>query len=186
MSGICAGVPEVADPGTVIVADPCWEYQAGKWAQDKFEMEPYSASIRPTFRTHINQIILQDPHGLKLKEDLGFEELRYCKIMIAPLATGSAVVANKQYFARVGDQHRKMAGLEMEMYGVYKAAELSTSLPLYFGAKTVVDAGDSDKGDTLHVYGSIVSARFIVGVIKSVLLGEPRVRAELYGESAIR
>jgi adenosylhomocysteine nucleosidase len=184
ISGICAGVPGEAKLGTLIVADPCWEYQAGKWSDNKFKIEPYAASIKPTFRTHINQIIAADRLGHALKSDLGFDELRSEEIIIAPLATGSAVIASKEYLERVAEQHRKVAGIEMEMYGVYKAAELATAPPLFFGAKTVVDMGDSKKGDTLHVYGSILSARFTAKVIASVLLGDSRTRHQLYGESA--
>ncbi len=72
----------------------------------------------------------------------------------------------------IGAQHRKMAGLDMEMYGVYKAAELSSGNPLFFGAKTVVDLADSAKGDTYHEYGSILSARFVLDAISTVCEAE--------------
>jgi adenosylhomocysteine nucleosidase len=53
-----------------------------------------------------------------------------------------------------------MAGLDMEMYGVYKAVELSSKNPI--GAKTVADLADNAKADKYHEYGSILSARFVV------------------------
>ena len=74
-----------------------------------------------------------------------------------------------------------MAGLEMEMYGVYKAAELSTVSPLFFGAKTVVDIADNKKGDALHVYGSVVSARSVAKVVESVLGCDQAARDEIEG-----
>lgn len=45
----------------------------------------------------------------------------------------------------IGGQHRKWAALEMEMYSLYEAATQSICAPLYFGAKAVVDVGDSSK-----------------------------------------
>jgi adenosylhomocysteine nucleosidase len=79
-----------------------------------------------------------------------------------PLATGSAVIASTERMGEINLQHRKMAGLDMELYGVYKAADLSALDPVFFGAKTVVDVGDAHKGDTYHEYGSVLSARFVV------------------------
>jgi adenosylhomocysteine nucleosidase len=182
ISGICAGAPGEAKLGTLIVADPCWEYQVGKWSQNKFKIEPHASSIKPAFRTHINQIIAGDRLGRTLKSDLRFDEFHSEEIIIAPLAAGSAVIASKEYLERVEEQHRKVAGIEM--YGVYKAAELATAPRLFFWAKTVVDMGDSKKWDTLHVYGSILSSRFTSKVIANVLLVYSRTRHQLYRVSA--
>lgn len=62
-------------------------------------------------------------------------------------------------------QHRKMAGLKMEMYAIYKAAEQSNANPLFFGTKCVVDMGDKIKSDDYHLPSSTVSARYVVEMI---------------------
>ena len=167
MSGICAGIPGNANLGTLIVPDICWEYQAGKWADAGFKIEHYDVALQPTVRTTLDQLIAQDVKGSKYKEGLLEDPVRFESIVIAPMSTGSAVIASRDRMEEVGTQHRKMAGLVMEMYGLYKAAELSARNLMFFGAKTVVDLANSAKGDTYHEYGSILSARFVLdGILK--------------------
>lgn len=52
--------------------------------------------------------------------------------------------------AEIGLQHRKMAGLELEMYSMYEAAEQSLCKSLYFDVKGVVDLGTASKGQARH------------------------------------
>jgi nucleoside phosphorylase len=89
---------------------------------------------------------------------------------IVPFASGSAVVASTDRIKEIADQHRKMAGIDMEMYGVYKSLKLSCRPEImFFGVKTVVDFADEQKSDNLHNYGAIVSSRFAVMAIKELL-----------------
>jgi hypothetical protein len=69
----------------------------------------------------------------------------------------------------IGMQHRKWAGLEMEMYALYEAAAQSLCRPIFFGAKSVVDMGNSAKGDALHNSACILSARFVIEVMMRFL-----------------
>lgn len=165
MSGICAGAEGNSKLGALIIADPCWEYQAGKWADSGFKIEPYDVTLSPTVRTTLNQLIAKDEKGSGYKSDLLEDSIRFEPMFIAPMSTGSAVITSSERMNEIGAQHRKMAGLDMEMYGFYKAAELSARSPIFFGAKTVVDLANSAKGDTYHEYGSILSARFVLAGI---------------------
>jgi nucleoside phosphorylase/CheY-like chemotaxis protein len=171
MSGICAGVAGNSKLGTLVLADMCWEYQAGKWSETGFKIEHYDVPISAEVRTTLSQIIALDPKGTRYKENLIEDPIVFESIIVAPMSTGSAVVASAERMQDIGAQHRKMAALDMEMYGVYKAAELSSGNPLFFGAKTVVDLADSAKGDTYHEYGSILSARFVLDAISMVCEG---------------
>jgi adenosylhomocysteine nucleosidase len=172
MSGICAGMKGNSKLGTLILADMCWEYQAGKWSDTGFKIEHYDVSLHSTIRTTLDQLIASDPKGTRYKAGLIEDPVVFESIIVAPMSTGSAVVASAERMQDIGAQHRKMAGLDMEMYGVYKAAELSSGNPLFFGAKTVVDLADSAKGDTYHEYGSILSARFVLDAISTVCEAE--------------
>ena len=87
---------------------------------------------------------------------------------MAPMATGSAVIASSERLATIQEQHRKIAAIDMEMYGVLKASRLSAVNPIAFGAKTIVDLADSAKGDRYHEYGSILSARFVLDAIVEI------------------
>jgi adenosylhomocysteine nucleosidase len=168
MSGICAGVQGNTKLGTVVVADICWEYQAGKWADTGFKIEHYDVPLIPHVRTTLSQLIAKDEKGANLKVGLMDDPVKFESLVIAPMSTGSAVIASKDRLDEIGEQHRKMAALDMEMYGVYKSAEQAPKKLQYFGVKTVVDLADSAKGDTYHEYGSILSARFAIEAIKVI------------------
>ncbi|MBU1334414.1 MAG: hypothetical protein KJ944_21345 [Alphaproteobacteria bacterium] len=169
MSGICAGVAGKADIGTIVVADMCWEYQAGKWSGNGFKIEHFDCSIDPQVRTSLAQMIAVDDKMIDMKLGLIEDKIVFEKVIMQPMATGSAVIADSGRMDQIAEQHRQMAALDMEMYGVYKAAELGNPRPLFFGAKTVVDVGDQRKSDTYQEYGSIVSARFVVKSIARLL-----------------
>ncbi len=170
MSGICAGVAGQSDIGTLIVADMCWEYQAGKWADKGFRIEHYDVGLTASTRTALNHFAAQDKGALKLKTDLTDDlKLRAQPVQFSPMATGSAVIASQERIDAIAEQHRKMAGLDMEMFGLYKAADLAGHDMIVFGAKTVVDLADSSKGDQFHRYGAVLSARFVCDAIPYLL-----------------
>jgi hypothetical protein len=104
-----------------------------------------------------------------LKSGIYDSELKSSKILIGPVSSGSAVVADEAKMAEIGVQHRKWAALEMEMYSLYEAASQSLCAPLFFGAKSVVDLGDANKGDSLHASASILSARLVTEFLRKKL-----------------
>lgn len=169
MSGICAGVEENSKLLDIIVGEVCWEYQTGKFKDNEFKCEPYQAAINNDIKTEISQYISISDNLLKIKEQLFETELKYSSIYLAPISSGSAVIANAEKMLEIGSQHRKMAGLEMEMYALYEAAQQSQCKPSFFGAKAVVDLGNSSKGDDLQDTASIISARFVVNFLATKL-----------------
>lgn len=169
MSGICAGVKDESDYLDIIVGKTCWEYQTGKWKDGEFKQEPYQVDLSRTLQTDLqlsseNKMIIDHVRSGLFNTELGKMNIR-----VSPLSSGSAVIADEELMKKIGMQHRKMAGLEMEMYALYEAAAQSLSAPLYFGAKAVVDMGDSSKGDLYHETGSIISARYVSLIIKQQL-----------------
>lgn len=96
-------------------------------------------------------------------------ELANMKVRFTPISSGSAVIADEDMMTSIGQQHRKMSGLEMEMYSLYEAAKQSLSRPLFFGAKSVVDMGDSSKADEYHDTACILSARYVTSIISQKL-----------------
>ena len=169
MSGICAGVLGESKYLDIIVGQVCWEYQTGKFKDGKFKQEPYQVPIKPFFKTELEQLAEQPAFVAALKEGLYDTELKESGIRVAPISSGSVVIADAARMAEIGDQHRKWAALEMEMYSLYEAASQSVIEPLFFGAKAVVDMGDSEKGDALHASACTLSARFVVEILKRKL-----------------
>jgi adenosylhomocysteine nucleosidase len=173
MAGICAGFSKEAKIGSLIVSDPCWEHQAGKWKGSEFQLSHYQEPLNNEVRTCIAQIIKRDPTLSNIR--YGFRELKMAvddAALVAPSVSGSAVIASGDMANSIAEQHRKIAALDMEVYGVYRAAALYPSPVKFFAAKTVVDFADERKGDDIHIDGAMLSARFVCAAIHELLMSE--------------
>jgi adenosylhomocysteine nucleosidase len=173
MSGICAGFASESNLGQLVIASPAWEYQAGKWSDDGFEIAPLQVALRPGTRAVIDQVIGRQSFCENLEVGLnpGWARPRLqSKPILAPFATGSAVIADRTRLEHIQKQHRKVAAIDMETYGVYYAAnESNKHVEHFFSIKAVVDFADRAKDDDLHHYGSSVSARATLQVIHALL-----------------
>lgn len=171
MSGICGGIKDRGALGQLLVTDVCWEYQSGKWLGDVQKAEPYQVSIAHSTRIVMSKM-LEDPKLLAGLE-AGFSGSNRPSKMVDPamaiFTSGSAVIASQRRLKAVEQQHRKVAGIDMELYGFHRAVELSGHLLHSFSAKVVVDKADESKGDELHDYGCYVSAKFVLQGIEKVL-----------------
>ncbi|WAX94913.1 response regulator receiver protein [Aminobacter sp. NyZ550] len=172
MSGICAGIGDSTKLGQLLIPDTCFEYQSGKWLNEAFQAEPYQVNMKPSTRTLIAKLI--EDSALTNKLELGFNGKKRPSDITSPkLATftsGSAVIASTKRINSVKRQHRKVSGLDMEVYGFMRSVELSGQDIHTFSAKAVVDRADVSKGDELHEYGCHIAARFTVEVISKLLL----------------
>lgn len=169
MSGICAGVKGESKYLDIVVGKTCWEWQTGKWSDGEFKQEPYQSSLPRSLEVDLQQSSENDSILDSVRQGLYNTELQNMKIRVSPISSGSAVVADEEMMKKIGLQQRKMSGLEMEMYSLYEAAEQSQCRPLYFGAKTVVDLGDSSKADDYHDVGCQTSARYVVLMLREQL-----------------
>ncbi|WP_281544710.1 hypothetical protein [Grimontia sp. SpTr1] len=169
MSGICAGVEGESNYLDIIVGRQCWEYQTGKWKDGVFCQEPYQSNLSSSLQVDLEQSSRNEQFVNAIKSSILRDELDTFEIRIAPISSGSAVIADEELMNKIGLQHRKMAGLEMEMYSLYTAAEQSLCQPLCFGAKTVVDLGTNSKGDELHMDGCLLAARYVTATLKQQL-----------------
>jgi len=154
MSGICAGFAGEANLGQLIVASPAWEYQAGKWSKNGFEIAPTQVPLKAQTRTTIDHVLAKEEFASYLEANIDPHCLRpslRSRAVLAPFATGSAVIADAKRLVHIEKQHRKVAALDMETFGVYFAAhEATSSLQHYFSIKCVVDLADLAKSDDLH------------------------------------
>jgi adenosylhomocysteine nucleosidase len=171
MSGICAGVGKNAELGQLLVTDLVWEYQSGKWLDEMFEAEPYQVSIPQDTRLKVSKLLDRDNLISHLEANfsgkVGPSKLSAPKL--ATFTTGSAVIASDRRLAAVMQQHRKVAGLDMELFGFHRAVELSGQSVHALSAKVVVDKANETKGDELHEYGCFVSAAFVLDAVSQLL-----------------
>jgi nucleoside phosphorylase len=166
MSGICAGFPKNAHLGQMLISELAYEYQSGKWTEDGFKQRPYQIPISEKMRA-LSRHLIDDPNLMSSLES-GWSAQRPT-IQHPPkfgvFTSGSAVIADEKYIQQVSEQHGKVAGLDMEVYAIHRAAHLSRSRPEVICAKVVVDLANSEKSDEIHGYGSFVSSKFIVRAI---------------------
>lgn len=167
MSGICGGFKGRAQLGQLLVSSMAYEYQSGRWSADGFEQETYQIPTDPRMLARLKTLTLSNDviSGL----EVGFSGDRpddAQKPELAVFASGSAVVAEGARAKEIQRLHRKSAGLDMEIFAVHRAAELSPLRPPCICAKTVVDFCDRKKSDVLHGYGAHVSARFVIRALQ--------------------
>jgi len=163
MAGICAGIPGKADIGDVIAADISWDWQSGKYV-DKMGAEAFQISP--------HQLVLDDQSKnqlLLLKRDVSFwnslspkatrAKVNTAKLIIGPMASGASVLADSRVADRIKEnQHKNVAGLDMETYGVFAAAVACNPSVKVLSMKAVCDKGDLKKGDEFQEYASKISA----------------------------
>lgn len=167
MSGICAGHKKSAKIGQVLIANPSWDHQSGKITPSGLEIAPYQVPLTERVRLLANDVLGRGKYQSKPDDfPVGLE---YEEPAIVPIVSGAAVMADEDAFNRVVEnQHRKIAGLDMEIYGLYRSVQLSLQRVEFFGCKTVVDQGTQSKGDNYQKYGCLASARFTVDLIKAI------------------
>ena len=166
MSGICGGFKSRAKLGQLIVSSMAYEYQSGKWASDGFLHEPYQVPTDHITLTNLK--VLLSNHELITELEEGFRGTRPGEAHppeIGIFTSGSAVIADNKFMKQIQAIHRKVTALDMEIFSIHRAAELSPHKPPCICAKTIVDLCDSSKNDKIHQYGSYISAKFLVKAI---------------------
>jgi adenosylhomocysteine nucleosidase len=170
MSGICAGFADEIPLGSVLVSDMCWEHQAGKWKSNDFQLSHYQEPLQINARTILSQMIEEDKCLSTLRDGLSdLEPYSASEAKLVLTVSGSAVIASTAYADKIRAQHPKVGGLDMEVYGLYRAAALHDGGVVCFAAKTVVDHANESKADDIHQAGAILSARFVVAGITKIM-----------------
>lgn len=170
MSGICGGFKGRAEMGQLFFSSMAYEYQSGKWAADGFRHEPYQAHTDHVTLTKLKTLAGMDDIISELESNFRGKRPDTARQPEAGIFTsGSAVIANQELMNQIQIIHRKVNALDMEVFSIHRAAELSPHKPSCICAKTVVDLGDTDKSDDIHDYGAYISAKFIIQAIPYIL-----------------
>jgi nucleoside phosphorylase len=177
MSGICAGIEGRADIYDVVVPEMIHQHDSGKWTNEGFVTEIYPIQLEHHTRLAIAQVIgshdflTSVQSGIQLAKSEfpeGTNDFNF-KVSLLPTSSGSAVVADENMLSEITSQHRKMGAFEMESFALYEAARQSAHNPIYFSAKSVVDNGNSQKGDDFHRVACLLSAKVVQELIQKLL-----------------
>ena len=89
------------------------------------------------------------------------------KLISAPMVSGSSVVASADIQKVFRGQHRKMAAIDMECYGVYySCANHYGQATKMICIKSVSDLADRAKDDNYQSYCSFISASVALRLIE--------------------
>jgi WD40 repeat protein/uncharacterized protein YjbI with pentapeptide repeats/nucleoside phosphorylase len=103
----------------------------------------------------------------------GLPTQRPFRVHVGPIATGNAVIEDRQIFDRLKRVERKTLGVEMEAYAI---GYVGDGLPRRaIVAKAVSDHGDPDKDDRFREFACHASAAWLLGFLSKHL--KPKARA---------
>jgi nucleoside phosphorylase len=166
MTGICGGIKKNANFGDVIFAECVWDYQSGKLKKEGrksiFEIAPHQLMASQEIRSKME--LFKADKDVMSRISSNFEDKLDTapKLLLGPIATGAAVVADADYLETILSQNRKVIGIEMEIYGLYSAVENTTGIkPKVFALKSVCDFADVDKDDDYQKYCAYMSANVL-------------------------
>ena len=166
MAGVCAGIKEKTHLGDIIFADPTWDWQSGKRVRDKdnpqFAISPHQLDTPEFARTRAQQLANESTIWHSIRKAWPSPPAHELRLLIGPVASGSAVLADGQVVTEIRAQERTLLGIEMECYGLFAAASLAPiprPTPLAF--KSVCDFADPDKDDDMQAYAAYTSANAV-------------------------
>lgn len=171
MSGICGGSSDTT-MGQLLITDFCWEYQSGKWIEDGFQSDAYQEGISESLKTELSIFFKNNLNILQeLERDIGDLERpsKLAQPVMAIFSSGSAVVASKKQMEKIKDQHRKVKGIDMEIFAFHRCMNLAGDGIQSFSCKVVVDKADESKNDHLHSYGCALSAITSIRIVEEVI-----------------
>ncbi|MGY6029563.1 phosphorylase family protein [Phytobacter sp. AG2a] len=175
MSGICGGVSGESEIYDVLITQTCHQHDAGKWSSSGFKSEHYDVQLDVKVHNKISEIasstfitdLQSNLNPATYEFPKGKEKISFKLITDATTSSGSAVLAQEGKTETLAVGQRKLKGFDMEVYSIYEAARHAIPRTVFFAAKSVVDDGGSNKGDTFHRIGSLLSAKFILASIKA-------------------
>lgn len=171
MTGICAGVKGETELGQLLIPEYIWEHQVGKHREDGFQHDNYQICLDLELRGKLSDYSFQDELVQKLEREFNsdYRPPRIAKPIFSHFTSGSSVINNEEKMHDATQTHRKTTGLDMEVYGFFKAAQMCGQLNKAFCVKSVVDFGDGKKDNSIHDYGAKLAAHFACGFISKFL-----------------
>lgn len=172
MVGIAAGTKsENKEFGDILVADPSVDYNSGKVAMEggvrDFLPDPYPIGLNARLRSLVqryraptslfNDIRKKWPGKLPPREN---------RLHVGPLGAADQVIDDETRIVEIQKNWRKLIGVEMETYGVYRAChEAPDPIPRFVSFKSVCDFA-ALKSDSWQDYASFTAAQFAIEFIK--------------------
>lgn len=172
MIGIAAGTKSGGKQfGDVLVADPSVDYNSGKVILAEgireFQPDPYPIGLNPRLRS-----VLQKYRGAEsLFREIrsrwkGSSPIEANRLHVGPVGAADQVIDDATRVLEIQKNWRKLIGVEMETYGVYRAVHESPDpKPRVVSFKAVCDFA-AEKSDSWQNYAAFVAAEFASEFLK--------------------
>ncbi|MDT4969550.1 MAG: hypothetical protein QOJ64_4287 [Acidobacteriota bacterium] len=172
MIGIAAGTRDGnKEFGDVLAADPSVDYNSGKVVRSEgirgFLPDPYPISLNPRLRSVLQKYRGVHPIFGEIRQAWdGKLPNRMNALHVGPLGAADQVIDDATRILEIQRNWRKLIGVEMETYGVYRAChEAPDPKPRFVSFKAVCDFA-AEKSDSWQEYAAYVAAEFAVRFIR--------------------
>jgi nucleoside phosphorylase len=173
MVGIAAGTRGSDKQfGDVLVADPSVDYNSGKVVQQDgirgFQPDPYPIGLNARLRSVLQKYRATHPvfAGIRTRWR-GAVPSEANRLHLGPLGAGDQVIDDAERVLEIQRNWRKLIGVEMETYGVYRAChEAPEPKPRFISFKSVCDFA-TEKSDSWQGYATFVAAEFAAEFFRS-------------------
>lgn len=170
MSGICAGVEGKTSIGDLIVADPVFNYEAGKRTPQGFEANYTQRHLTRKCRELAEEIKSDRVFLRGIKDSWDTDSGKphtEIDVHIAPMGSGSSVLTEPKVLEDISHHQRKITGIDMESFAVGQSAYevLREEIP-WIVVKGVQDYANEDKNDKSGEYAAYISAKFILEFLR--------------------
>jgi nucleoside phosphorylase len=169
MTGIAAGTKDGA-LGDILIADPSVDYASGKVelrnGVREFLPDPYPIPIDARLRNLLRDAARTEPllKAVRAKWN-GEHPSRALKLQVGPLGAADQVINDHTKVLEIRKNWRKLVGIEMETYAVYRAAhEAPAPKPMFLALKSVCDFADK-KADNWQDYAAFTSSEFLFNLL---------------------
>lgn len=166
MSGVCAGVEGQASIGDLIVADPVFNYEAGKRTPEGFEANYTQRHLTRKCREIAEKLKNNRTFLRSIKDSWDIDTGKphtEIDVHIAPMGSGSSVVTEPKVLEDVSHHQRKITGIDMESFAIGQSAyEVLREETPWIVVKGVQDYANEKKNDKSREYAAYVSAKFVI------------------------
>jgi nucleoside phosphorylase len=173
MIGIAAGTKSSNKQfGDVLVADPSVDYNSGKVVGGggirEFLPDPYPIGLNPRLRAVLQRYVSnQDVFAEIRKQWNGPSPAAANRLHVGPLGAADQVIDDPARILEITKNWRKLVGVEMETYAVYRACyEAPDPKPRAVSFKSVCDFA-AEKTDSWQAYAAFIAAHFACDFIKA-------------------
>jgi nucleoside phosphorylase len=172
MVGIAAGTRDGGKQfGDVLIADPSVDYNSGKVVFINgvrgFQPDPYPIGLNPRLRSILKKYRGQDSlfAGIRARWK-GELPTKANHLHIGPLGAADQVIDDAGRILEIQSDWRKLIGVEMETYAVYRACEEAPEpKPRFVSFKAVCDFA-AEKTDSWQEYAAFTAAEFAVEFLR--------------------